>query len=191
MANVKNIEKLSELLLNVSNKLGRETPAIIELYSLKPRQTRKKSLFGIEIELLVSLARLFNRPLDPEESWTQAKELDAIQDALEVLDIPESKETEFLDFLEGVRQSYGYHSFVELDENGIPEDIVDEDEPDAEELAKCANEVLKILKLKKLDTPIQFDESKWQKVEAKARERAEAILATRVKALEELSKFSI
>jgi len=190
-ANNKNIEKLSELLTNVSNKLNRETPVILELYSLKPRQTRKKALFGIEIELLVALARLFNRPLSPDEPWTQSKELDAIQDALEVLSIPESKETEFLDNLEGVREAYGYHSFVMLDENGIPEELIEASEPDPEELAHCANEVLKVLKLKKLDTPLKFDKSKWLKTEAKARERAEATLATRAEALEELAKFKI
>jgi hypothetical protein len=190
-ANNKNIERLSELLIKVSNKLNREIPIILEIYKLKPRQTRKKSLFGIEVELLVALARLFNRPLSPEEPWTQSKELDYIQDALEVLSIPEKLETEFLDCLEGVRESYGYHSFVMLDENGIPNEIIDASKPDAEELAHCANEVLKVLKLRKLDTPLQFDENKWLKAESKAHEKAEAQLATRIEALKELAKFKI
>jgi hypothetical protein len=160
------------LLNQASVALDIEVPSIVRRLKLKPRQTKRSTRFGVEVELLVAIARLVNRPLSPDQKWSESIELDAVEDLLESLDIPADQESEFLDALEGVRMSYGYHCFVSLDENNIADEVVDGVEPDLEELIDCCEEICEILKIESFEIP-SLDKSKWTRAEKNARAKAD------------------
>ena len=160
---------------NVTEVLGKEDSKLIRRVTLESRKLRKSARFGLEYELLLELARLANRPLLESDKWTEDAHLSAKELAIETMGVDACDIQEFADALEGVRISYGYNSFVELDENSIPIGICDGEEPDPDEALECYNTCANILGLPELED-ISYSQSKYDKLEVKALARANEFL---------------
>ena len=173
----KNVTALTKIILSIATHKEIDAPVFLKKLDLRPRQAKRSATYGVQIELIVNIARAINKPLSEDDKWSEVAELDAIEELSELLPVAKADRSEALDLLEGVREAYGYNSFIEEDENGIAKSIHDGREPDAIELEECYKELLALFKLKD-ETDFKFDTSKWSKDEEKALAKCEAILET-------------
>ena len=173
----KNVTALVKTLQSIATFKEIDAPIIIKKLEVRPRQAKRSATYGVQIELIVNIARAINKPLSEDDKWSEIAELDAIEELSELLPVAKADRSEALEDLEIIRESYGYNAFIIEDENGIAESIHDGVEPDLIELEASYKNLLALFKLKDETDFKAPDASKWSKDEEKALAKCEALLA--------------
>jgi len=172
---VKPLKFFKQMLKDIRGVLDRESD-LDRKFILQPEETARKSRFGLESEVVVSISRLLNSPLDDTESYSSTKVLDSLESVVvEVfgLDMVSDDEViaELMSAFQNCRRAVGYTSFILRDEHEIIDGVRDVVYPDEELMEDGIETIYQHFGFgDQLPTLKSFNSTKFDALESKAQE---------------------
>ena len=141
------IEQLIQKITDMYSSIDIPLPYILEDLDIMAEDVEYRSRFGLTAELLITLARLLNNPIERNAKWDIAIIKQNKRILLNNIGIPSDTIRLFLKSLRLVRRANGHNSYPEVDKNNLIIGINNLTMPNGELMKSATDTIAKLLNI--------------------------------------------